>query len=190
MRRRSRPVLVVLGLAVAIVLAAHPLASAATDVWGNVGPASPLGSNGLFGRYPLTNYSLDQHFDAVSASLTGGVDVSGVPPMIAYFLASILWLLTSFLANLLITLFGFAFSLDLLNGSPATGGAGALGPVAQAIHSIYANVFGAPWLVLAVTVAGLWAIYAAPTNPSPLPKRFARVPPLSLPWRKSPEIDL
>ena len=40
-----------------------------------------------------------------SASLTGGVDVSGVPPMIAYFLASILWLLTSFLANLLITLF-------------------------------------------------------------------------------------
>lgn len=159
MRRRSRPVLFVLCLAVALVLAAHPLASAATDVWGNVGPASPLGSNGLFGRYPLTDYSLDQHFDFVSASLTGGVDVSGVPPMIAYFLASILWLLTSFLANLLITLFSFAFSLDLLNGSAATGGAGALGPVAQAIHSIYANVFGAPWLVLAVTVAGLWAMW-------------------------------
>jgi TrbL/VirB6 plasmid conjugal transfer protein len=159
MRRRSRPVLFVLGLALALVLAAHPLASAATDVWGNVGPASPLGSGGLFGRYPLTNYSLDQHFDFVSASLTGGVDVSGVPPMIAYFLASILWLLTSFLANLLITLFSFAFSLDLLNGSAATGGAGALGPVAQAIHSIYANVFGAPWLVLAVTVAGLWAMW-------------------------------
>jgi hypothetical protein len=153
-----RPILVAL-LAAAIVLAAHPLAAAATDVWGNVGPAPQLGSNGLFGRYPLANYSLDQHFDAVSASLTGGVDVSGVPPMIAYFLASILWLVTSFLANLLITLFSFAFSLDLVNGSQATGGAGALGPVAQAIHSIYANVFGAPWLVLAVTVAGLWAMW-------------------------------
>jgi hypothetical protein len=142
-----------------VVLAGHPLANAATDIWGNVGPAPQLGSGGLFGRYPLSNYTLDQHFDAVSASLTGGVDVSGVPPLIAYFLASILWLATSFLANLLITLFSFAFSLDLVNGSQATGGAGALGPVSQAVHSIYANVFGAPWLVLAITVTGLWAIW-------------------------------
>lgn len=156
---RRRAVLLGLGLAVAIVLTAHPLAAAATDVWGNVAPASPLGSGGLFGRFPLSHYALDEHFDAVSASLTGGVDVSGVPAMIAYFLASVLWLLTSFLANLLITLFSFAFSLDLVNGSAATGGAGALGPVSQAIHSIYANVFGAPWLVLAITVAGLWAMW-------------------------------
>ena len=158
-RRLPRFVLLGLGLAVAIILTAHPLASAATDVWGNVAPASPLGSSGLFGRFPLSHYALDEHFDAVSASLTGGVDVSGVPAMIAYFLASVLWLLTSFLANLLITLFSFAFSLDLVNGSQATGGAGALGPVSQAIHSIYANVFGAPWLVLAITVAGLWAMW-------------------------------
>ncbi|MGH2975523.1 MAG: type IV secretion system protein [Solirubrobacterales bacterium] len=158
-RQWRRPVLIGLGLSVLIVASAHPFASAATDVWDNVAPASPLGANGLVGRYPLSHYALDQHFDAVSASLTGGVNVSGVPPMIAYFLASILWLLTSFLADLLITLFSFAFSLDLVNGSQATGEAGALGPVAQAIHSTYANVFGAPWLVLAVTVAGLWAMW-------------------------------
>ena len=54
MRRWRRPVLVGLGLAVLIVLAAHPLAGAATDVWGNVGPAPQLGSGGLFGRYPLS----------------------------------------------------------------------------------------------------------------------------------------
>jgi hypothetical protein len=151
--------LIGLGLAVLIVAAGHPLAGAATDVWGNVAPAPQLGANGTFGRYPLSHYLLDIHFEAVEASLTGGVHVHGVPPMIAYVLASILWLFTSFLANLLITLFGFAFSLDLVNGSAATGGAGALGPVAQAIHSIYANVFGAPWLVLAITVAGLWAMW-------------------------------
>jgi hypothetical protein len=151
--------LIGLGLAVLIVAAGHPLAGAATDVWGNVAPAPQLGANGIFGRYPLSHYLLDIHFEAVEASLTGGVHVHGVPPMIAYVLASILWLFTSFLANLLITLFGFAFSLDLVNGSAATGGAGALGPVAQAIHSIYANVFGAPWLVLAITVAGLWAMW-------------------------------
>ena len=161
MRRRRRQLATVLGLAGLIVLAAHPLASAASDIWGNVAPASPLGSSGLFGRYPLDHYTLDQHFDAVSASLTGGVDVSGVPPMIAYFLASILWVLTSFLANALISLFSFAFSLDLVNGSQATGGAGALAPVSQAIHSIYANVFGAPWLVLAISVVGIWAMWKA-----------------------------
>ena len=104
---------------------------------------------------------LDQHFDAVSASLTGGVDVSGVPPMIAYFLASVIWSLTSFLASALISLFDFAFGLDLVNGSRATGGEGALGPVAQAIHSLYASVFGAPWLMLAVAVAGIWAMWKA-----------------------------
>jgi hypothetical protein len=160
-KRWPRRAAVVLALSVLIVLAAHPLALAASDVWGNVGPASPLGPAGLFGRYPLSHYSLDQHFDAVSASLTGGVDVSGVPAMIAYFLASVLWALTSFLANLLISLFAFAFGLDLVNGSQATGGAGALGPVAQAIHSLYANVFGAPWLVLAVAIAGVWAMWRA-----------------------------
>jgi hypothetical protein len=157
-RRWRRPLLVGIGLAALIVAVAHPPAGAATDVWGNVAPA-PLGANGIFGRYPLSHYLLDVHFEAVEASLTGGVHVHGVPPMIAYVLASILWLFTSFLANLLITLFGFAFSLDLVNGSAATGGAGALGPVARAIHSIYANVFGAPWLVLAITVAGLWAMW-------------------------------
>ena len=159
--RVGRVLLPALLLAALLVLGAHPLAGAATDVWGNVGPAPQLGPGGIAGRYPLVNYSLDQHFDAVSASLTGGVDASGVPPMIAYFLASILWLITSFLASLLITLFGFAFGLDLVNGSQATGGAGALAPVARAIHSIYADVLGEPWLVLAVAVAGIWAMWKA-----------------------------
>jgi len=150
-----------LALAALVLLLGHPLAVSATDVWGNVGPSPQVGVGGIAGRYPLLNYSLDQHFDAVSASLTGGVDVSGVPPMIAYFFASLLWLATSFLANLLITLFGFAFGLDLVNGSRATGGAGALAPVAQAIHSVYADVLGQPWLVLTVAIAGIWAMWNA-----------------------------
>ena len=157
MRRR---ILIGLG-ALALFALAYPVAALGSDVWSNISPAAPLGQGGLFGRYPLDHYTLDQHFSAVSVSLTGGVDVSGVLPMIAYFFAAALWWLTSFLANVLITLFAFAFSLDLLNGSEATGGAGALGPVSQAIHSIYANVFGGPWLVLAVSVAGIWAMWKA-----------------------------
>jgi len=160
-KRWTRRAAAVLALSAGFVLLAHPLAGAASDVWSNVGPASPLGSGGLYNRFPLSHYMLDQHFDAISASLTGGVDASGVAPMIAYFLASVLWALTSFLANLLISLFAFAFSLDLVNGSSATGGAGALGPVSQAIHALYASVFGAPWLILAVSVAGIWAMWRA-----------------------------
>jgi hypothetical protein len=141
MRRRH---LTAAALALGALALAHPASALASDVWSNISPAAPLGPDGLFGRYPLDHYTLDQHFSAVSVSLTGGVDVSGVLPMIAYFFGAVLWWLTSFLANALITLFAFAFSLDLLNGSSATGGAGALAPVSAAIHSIYASVFGGP----------------------------------------------
>jgi hypothetical protein len=147
------------GLAGALVLLAHPVAQA--DVWANVGPASPLGAVGLDGRYPLGNYALDEHFSAVTAGVLSGVDVSGVGPMIAYFFANELWQLTAWLADTLIDLFGFAFSLDLANGSSATGGAGALGPVSRAIHSIYADAFGGPWMVLAVSATGCWAMWRA-----------------------------
>ena len=68
--------------------------------WGNVGPASQLGSGAIADRYPLSHYQLDQHFETISASLSG-VDASGVAPTIAYFLAAVLWALTSFLAIIL-----------------------------------------------------------------------------------------
>jgi hypothetical protein len=160
-RRWWRRALAVSGLATLLTLLARPLARAGTDVFSNIGPASPLGSAGAFGRYPLSHYGLDQHFTAISASITGGVDLSGLLPMIAYFFASLAWLVTGFLAKVLIELFAFAFNLDLVNGSSATGGAGALGPVSQAIHSIYSNVFGAPWLVLAISLVGMWAMWRA-----------------------------
>jgi hypothetical protein len=147
-------------LAVAFPLAAGPAARAATDALANVSPASPVPA-GLAERYPLGHYALDSHFDAVEASLTGGVDASGVPPMIAHFLANTLWQLTALLAEVLITLFAFAFSLDLVRGSRATGGAGALEPVGQAIRGLYADVLGQPWLAVALTIAGLWAIWRA-----------------------------
>ena len=77
----------------------------------------------LLDRYPLANYQLDQYFPAISVGLISGVDVSGVAPMIAYFIAQVIWLITAFLANAVITLFAFAFNLDLVNGNgtPAQG---------------------------------------------------------------------
>jgi hypothetical protein len=157
---RRRRLSATAALAVALGLAAGPAARAATDVLANVSPASPVPA-GLAERYPIGHYALDSHFDAVEASLTGGLDASGVPPMIAHFLANTLWQLTALLADVLITLFAFAFSLDLVRGSRATGGAGALEPVGRAIRGLYVDVLGQPWLVVALTIAGLWAIWRA-----------------------------
>jgi hypothetical protein len=152
-----RPVLTALGLTVAAMLVAAPLAHA--DVWANVGPGSSLA--GLKGGWTLGHYDLDQQFSAISAGVFSGVDASGLLPMVAYFFAKEIWLFTAWMANLLIELFGFAFSLDLVNGSTATGGAGALAPVSRAISSIYSSVFGGPWMVLAFSVVGFWAMWKA-----------------------------
>jgi hypothetical protein len=144
--------------AVALLLFAVP--AFAGDVYSNIGPAPQLPAGVMVGRYPLENYSLDQYFPAISVGLTSGVDVSGVAPMIAYFFAQVLWLITAFLANAVITLFAFAFNLDLVNGNGSPG-SGALTPVSDAIHNLYTNTFGAPWLVVAIVLAGCWAMWKA-----------------------------
>ena len=156
---RRRRVALLLTLTAAFVLLAGPSAGA-NDVYSNIGPAPQLASGGLVGRYPLANYQLDQYFPGVSVGVFSGVDVSGVPPLIAFFIAQVIWLITSFLANAVIILFAFAFNLDLVNGN-GTPGSGALTPVASAIHNLYTNTFGAPWLVAAIVLAGCWAMWKA-----------------------------
>jgi len=155
--RRRRPILV--SLVLAAVIFWLPAALAHADVWANVGPGRSLA--GLKGGWTLGAYELDENFSMISAGVLSGVDVSGFLPMIAFFFANVIWLGTSWFANLLIELFGFAFSLDLVNGSGATGGAGALGPVSRAIQTIYTTAFGGPWMMLAVSVAALWAMWKA-----------------------------
>jgi hypothetical protein len=152
-------VLGVLGLVVLLVAVAAPLAGAG-DVYSNIGPAPQLPPGGWVGRYPVEHYSLDQYFPAISVGFTSGVDASGVAPMIAYFGAQVLWLITSFLANGVILLFAFAFNLNLLTGN-GTPGSGALTPVSAAIHNLYTNTFGTPWLIAAVVLAGCWAMWKA-----------------------------
>jgi hypothetical protein len=152
--RRLRIFLVVLvGL---VVLA--PVAHAASDMYANLGPGGQ--TSPAVDRYPLMNYRLDMHFTAVKASLTH-LDFSGVPALVEYIPAQLTWMLTAFLVNTVISVFALAFSVDLLNGSPNTAGAGALAPVADAIHNLYANTLGRPWMEVAVLLAGCWAMWRA-----------------------------
>jgi hypothetical protein len=156
-RRRVLTLALLCGLL--LVLLAGPLA-VADDVYSNIGPASQIPSGGLVGRYPITSFQLDQYFPAIQVGVFSGVDTSGLLPMIAYFIAQVLWLITAFIAYAVITLFAFAFSLDLVNGN-GTPGSGALEPVSQAIHNIYASTFGSPWLIASVSLVSLWAMWKA-----------------------------
>ncbi len=157
-RRRRLFTLALLG---GLVLVLLPGPSAvADDVYSNIGPASQIPSGGLVGRYPIANYQLDQYFPAIQVGVFSGIDTSGLLPMIAYFIAQVIWLITAFIAYAVITLFAFAFSLDLVNGN-GTPGSGALAPVSQAIHNIYASTFGSPWLIAAVALVSLWAMWKA-----------------------------
>ncbi|MBA2765237.1 MAG: hypothetical protein H0U42_11210, partial [Thermoleophilaceae bacterium] len=130
----------------------------------NISPAPRISNGRYFNRYPLSHYALDYHVEAVSADIGfGGVDVdaSGTPALIAQFIAAQIWDVTRFMVNTVIELFTWAFSLDLLNGSKATGGEGALAPVADAIAALQANVLGRVWLTAAIIAAGLWGIWKA-----------------------------
>jgi hypothetical protein len=160
-RRRPRrfTVLCVLALAATFVLVASATAGA-SDVYSNIAPAPQIPAGSLIERFPIANYQLDQYFPVISVGLTSGVDASGVGPFLAYFVAQVIWMITVFLAYAVITVFAFAFNLDLVNGN-GTPGSGALAPVSQAIHNLYASTFGAPWLVAMVVLVGCWAMWKA-----------------------------
>ena len=159
LRRHKRRAAVIFGLTLFLIVLAHP-GALADDVYGNISPAPQLPPGGWVGRYPVEHYQLDQFFPAISVGFTSGVDASGVAPMIAYFGAQILWLVTCFLANGVILLFALAFNLNLLTGN-GTRGSGALAPISQAIHNMYTSTFGTPWLIAVVALVGCWAMWKA-----------------------------
>jgi hypothetical protein len=155
----GRRLLLIVGVSLLLFAVAAPLADA-SDVYGNIGPAPLVPAGGWFGRYPISSYQLDQYFPAISVGVFSGIDTSGLLPMVAYFLAQVIWLITAFISNTIISLFALAYSLDLVNGN-GTAGSGALGPVSQAIQNIYHGAFGAPWLIVAVSLVAAWAMWNA-----------------------------
>ena len=132
----------------------------AGDVYSNIGPAPQLPAGGLVGRYPIANYQLDQYFPAISVGLTSGVDVSGVAPMIAYFARA------GHLAADRVLRERRDHPLRVRvqprpaqrERQPRLRGADA---DLEAIHNLYTSTFGAPWLVVAIVLAGCWAMWKA-----------------------------
>ena len=145
-------------LAAVLVLVVLPAAGVA-DTLGNISPAPAVPAGSWMGRYPISRYQINQYFPAISVSLLGGINVSGLMPMVAYAAAQVIWLVLAFVSYTVIIVFQLAFNLNLLTGEGA--GGGALAPVAQAIHNIYASTFGQPWLIAAICAVGIWAMWKA-----------------------------
>lgn len=130
-----------------VVLAA-PVAQSSylgSDAFGNgvVGPDV----HGLMDKYPLSAYALDYHVDT---SILPGESWAA---NFTQWIAATLWLAVAALMKLVIILFGWAFSLDLLHGPH-----GALVPVADAIGEIHNRILGETWQKVAIGIAGLWAL--------------------------------
>ena len=121
-----------------------------TDIFANIAPPP---QSGPVSPHPSSYFALDTHVDA------GFTNPGGYVELIPHFLASQLWDLTRFLVLTMISLFTWAFSLDLLNGNGS--GGGALAAVARAIHTVYATTFGHSWLIVGILAAGLWGIWRA-----------------------------
>jgi hypothetical protein len=126
-----------------------------TDVFGNLFPGG--GDGGLADKYPLSYYTLDYHVAGphIGVPVVGGGSSAGdIPATIAQFLASMLFMVTSWAMNLVINIFDWAFSVDLLNGAH-----GALAPVGRATQHLYDVTLGPEFLAFAVLCLGLWSVY-------------------------------
>jgi hypothetical protein len=150
--------IVALALAALAVVVAHPSALAeyqGSSLEENVAPPTTGARHGLADRHPLNRYGLDHHVNA------GVTDIDGVPAMVIQWFAATLWEFTRFLVNGVITLFLFAFSLDLVNGDAGAGGRGVLSPIAAATRAIY-DTLGQDWLPAAIALAGglaAWQVF-------------------------------
>jgi hypothetical protein len=141
---------------VSLTLAAPTAALAeyrGTDIWGNIAPTDH--AVGLADKYPLSFYGLDYHVDGPSVGL-GGIGTGDVPAMIAQFIASLLFQITVWLTNVVLDIFDWAFSVDLINGP-----SGALIPIGNATQNLYANTLGPTFLVAAILILGMWAMHKA-----------------------------
>lgn len=171
-RVSKRRIAFLIAAALVLVALAHPEAGAGdlgTDLFENTAPADTTDEGGEdLIDYPLSHYELDQHVEASDEEEILGVGTgietpifSAIPALIAHFLAGMIWQLTALLIRGVTELFSWAFSLDLLNGSPETAGEGALEPIGDAVTYLYENVFGHEWMIVAIILAGGWGVYKA-----------------------------
>ena len=157
MSLRIRPL--VAAVTVLVLVTGVGLAGAAdseytgSDPFSNVSPSTNVkGDDALVNRHPIGHYSIDNDAEV---SITNLGDIVGAT---GHAIATLVWEITYMLINGVISLFTWAFSLDLLG---AESGDGALAPVADFLHELYSSTFGEQWLITGIILAGMWGMWKA-----------------------------
>jgi len=121
-----------------------------SDPISNVSPGSGVkDGEALINRHPIGHYALDVDVKIGLTNLGEVIGGSGQS------VAAAVWDLTVTINNAVISLFAWAFTLDLLEGG------GLLAPVAAAINAIHTDVLGREWMVVAVVLMTFWAMWRA-----------------------------
>jgi TrbL/VirB6 plasmid conjugal transfer protein len=148
MNRRTALWSVVIAVAFALTSTGSAYAKyRGTDMWGNLMPGT--GDGGLIGRYPLSSYMLDYHVDA------GVTHPDGIPSMITQWLASWIFFAATLFMRMVIAIFQWAYSVDLVTGS------GGLLAQAAPISQGYYDDYVRPFMATAAIMFGCWLLYKA-----------------------------
>jgi hypothetical protein len=125
-----------------------------SDLLGNVLPQSQMPGDSLMDKYPIGAYGLDFQIDTGTA----GLDVTSWPAVAGQFVIAWGFAITAMIMTLMIRLFLWAFTLDLVNGN-GRAGSSALEPVSMAMQNLHNVALGHWWIVIAILLAGMWGTY-------------------------------
>jgi hypothetical protein len=114
-----------------------------TDFFQNIGGPSGPGDD-----FPTSSYGLDSHVDA---GLTDGPVAWAMAAL--HTIASLIWTATMFAIDMVVALFGWAFSMFLLDDRH-----GIISPVAQAAQNTHTQLLGTAWTACAICATGIWAL--------------------------------
>lgn len=139
-----------------------------SSIYDNVAPKAE--THGLSEKYPSDRYGLDinvlitetphTHIPGSGGLLDSIINVprtefhlDDAPALIEHKAASVIWSLDRLLTSLVLTLFSFAFSLDLIGGQH-----GVLAPITHAVNNLY-DELGREWMAFALALVGAYAAY-------------------------------
>jgi hypothetical protein len=115
-------------------------------------------------RYPLAHYGLDIHFTTLDGQDTPHLDLPAIAGSVLQTLGGFIWMLIVYLLKMVLLLLEWAFEVPLIRGCTEgadTSGAcvDAMPAVSDALLNLHENVLGTPWMLAAISAAGLWGLW-------------------------------
>lgn len=151
----ARRALAVLAMALVVTAGTWGVADAkyrGSDLLGNVMPKSGMPNGSLMEKYPASAYALDYYVDTGFA----GTDVTAWPAVAFNALLGAAWDFSLMVLALVMQVFLWAFTLDLINGNSGTG---PIGPIGSTMRSLHEGALGHWWIVIGILCCGIWATW-------------------------------